>query len=247
MSIVTSILQGAAGVVGVRSGTEEPRFEVLERIGDAVEIRRYGARLAADVTVAADEMAARSAGFRRLARFIFGANRARDSIAMTAPVTVASGVGGQLGGPAVRGGSGGSARIAMTAPVTVAPTSVTRAGDVANRAADAPGVAAGPGDRDGGPRWTIRFFMPEHFTRDTLPVPDDPGIAVVEVPAETVAVIRFSGSTAPDAVQHQARLLARILATTPWRPVGAPFAQFYDPPWTLPPLRRNEVAVRVER
>ncbi|RAI34761.1 hypothetical protein CH338_20410 [Rhodoplanes elegans] len=65
-------------------------------------------------------------------------------------------------------------------------------------------------------------------------------------PADTVAVIRFSGSTAPDAVEHQARLLARLLATTRWRPLGAPFAQFYDPPWTLPPLRRNEVAMRVE-
>ncbi|MBK5957215.1 hypothetical protein CCR97_03195, partial [Rhodoplanes elegans] len=128
-------------------------------------------------------------------------------------------------------------------PVTVAPAPVGPAA-----AADAPDVAGGDRDRDrdGGPRWTIRFFMPQHFTRDTLPVPDDPGIAIVEVPADTVAVIRFSGSTAPDAVEHQARLLARLLATTRWRPLGAPFAQFYDPPWTLPPLRRNEVAMRVE-
>ncbi|MFD2183961.1 SOUL family heme-binding protein [Rhodoplanes azumiensis] len=235
MSIVTSILQGAAGVVGVRSGTEEPRFEVLERIGEAVEIRRYGPRLAADVTVAADEMAARSVGFRRLARFIFGANRARDTIAMTAPVTVAPGAGGSEG----QGGAGGSARIAMTAPVTVVPAD-TAAWSTAESASDA---------RSGGdpPRWTIRFFMPEKFTRETLPVPNDAGIAIVEVPAETVAVIRFAGSTAPEAVQHQARLLTRILKTSAWRAVGAPVAQFYDPPWTLPPLRRNEVAQRVER
>lgn len=144
MSIVTSILQGAAGVVGVRSGTEEPRFEVLERIGETVEVRRYGPRLAADVTVAADEMAARSAGFRRLARFIFGANRARDTIAMTAPVTVAPGADGPDGGRATSGSSGSSARIAMTAPVTVAPAPV-------GPAADSPGVAGNDG-RDAAPR-----------------------------------------------------------------------------------------------
>ena len=28
---------------------------------------------------------------------------------------------------------------------------------------------------------------------------------------------------------------------------GDPVVWFYDPPWTLPPLRRNEVAVRVTR
>lgn len=218
MSIVTSILQGTAGVVGIRSGIEEPRFEVLERIGDAVEIRRYAPRLAADVTIAAEETAARSLGFRRLAAFIFGANRRRDTIAMTAPVTVAP------AGPA------GTERIAMTAPVSQRPAE--------------PGGAA---PDEPVPRWTIRFTMPAAFTRDTLPVPDDDGIAIVDVPAEMVAVITFSGSTAPDAVQHQARLLSRILATSPWTPIGPPAAQFYDPPWTLPFLRRNEVAVRVER
>ncbi|MDC7788453.1 heme-binding protein [Rhodoplanes sp. TEM] len=227
MSIVTSILQGTAGVVGIRSGTEEPRFEMLERIGDAVEIRRYAPRLAADVTVAAEETAARSLGFRRLAAFIFGANRKRDKIAMTAPVTVA---------PADRAGS---ERIAMTAPVVQRPAADESATDQSPT-----GESPTGGD---GPRWTIRFTMPAAFTRDTLPVPDDAGIAIVDVPAETVAVITFSGSTAPEAVQHQARLLNRILATTAWRPVGPPAAQFYDPPWTLPFLRRNEVAVRVER
>jgi hypothetical protein len=99
----------------------------------------------------------------------------------------------------------------------------------------------------GAGRWTIRFYMPARYTRETLPVPDDAGIAIVDVPEETVAVIVFSGSTGAEAVHHQARMLERILGTTPWRIVGAPVAQFYDPPWTLPFARRNEVAVRVER
>ncbi|NVO15570.1 MAG: heme-binding protein [Rhodoplanes sp.] len=219
MSLISSIVQGAAGVVGIRSGTEEPRFAVVERIGGAVEVRRYEPRLAADVIVEGDETEARSAGFRRLARFIFGANTARQSIAMTAPVAQA---------PA---GSVGSEKIAMTAPVAQMPV--------------AP-IPAGPrgGSEQG---WTIRFTMPGEYTRDTLPVPDDAGIAIVDVPAETVAVIVFSGATSVEAVHHQARLLRRILGTTDWRIVGPPVAQFYDPPWTLPMLRRNEVAVRVER
>jgi hypothetical protein len=35
------------------------------------------------------------------------------------------------------------------------------------------------------------------------------------------------------------------LAGSKWQPQGEPVAWFYDPPWTLPPLRRNEAAVPV--
>ena len=84
LSAASALLLGACSVIGVRSGTEEPRFEVSAQQG-AVEIRRYAPRLAAETTVAAaTEEAARSEGFRRLAGYIFGGNRGQAKIAMTA-------------------------------------------------------------------------------------------------------------------------------------------------------------------
>ena len=66
---------GAAGaVVGVRHGTEEPTY-TAEPVTSRVEIRHYGPRIAAQTTVAADEVTARSDGFRRLAGYIFGGNQ----------------------------------------------------------------------------------------------------------------------------------------------------------------------------
>lgn len=50
----------------------------MERRLDGVEIRHYGPRLAAETTVEASEERARNEGFRRLARYIFGANH-RDA------------------------------------------------------------------------------------------------------------------------------------------------------------------------
>jgi hypothetical protein len=94
--------------------------------------------------------------------------------------------------------------------------------------------------------WTIRFFMPARFTLETLPIPNDPAVRLVPVPSETVAVLRFSGSTGPEAVAHQQQALLQALTGTTWAPLGTPFAWFYDPPWTIPFLHRNEVAVRVE-
>lgn len=213
VSIMTSVLQGMAGVVGIRTA-EEPRFERVERIADDVEIRRYAPRLAADVTLPGDETEVRSEGFRRLARYIFGANTTHDEIAMTAPVTQSTGV------PATGVPADGkrSETIEMTAPVAQ------------EKSAEG---------------WTIRFYMPAEYSRATLPKPDDPSITITEVPAETMAVKTFSGSIAAEAVHHEAKMLLRILKGTAWHPVGAPVAQFYDPPWTLPFLRRNEVAVRV--
>ena len=56
---------------------------------------------------------------------------------------------------------------------------------------------------------------------------------------------RAVASLAPEAVARQNAALLQALATVPWQPTGAPVAWFYDPPWTLPWLRRNEVAVPV--
>lgn len=200
MALLSGLALAGCSVVGVRSGTEEPPYTVEARIGE-VEIRTYGPRLAAETFVEDGEEAARNAGFRRLAGYIFGGNTAKQDIAMTAPVAQTS------------------ESIAMTAPV--AQDSV------------APG------------RWRIRFFMPSRYTLATLPKPNDPAVVLVEVPSQQVAVLRFSGDRSAAAVAAQQRLLLDALATSAWRPDGTPSAWFYDPPWTLPWLRRNEVSVPV--
>ncbi len=199
-----SLALGACSAVGIRSGTEEPAYEVVARLDHEVEVRCYGPRLAAETTVAGEESGkVRGAAFGRLARFIFGDNRSQAEIAMTAPVQVES----------------GRQRIAMTAPVE---------------------TAAGESSL------TMRFFMPASFTRATLPDPKDSAIRIVEVPAETLAVLRFTGSIAAGAVSARESELLDVLTGSAWRPTGPPRALFYDPPWTIPFLRRNEVAVAVE-
>ena len=100
-STVGQVLDGLGGIVGIRVGTEEPHH-LSTPLTDRVEIRRYGPRIAAETTVYADDEAARSTGFRRLAGYIFGGNHQRTKIAMTAPVAQQS------------------EEIAMTAPVSQA-------------------------------------------------------------------------------------------------------------------------------
>ena len=129
------------------------------------------------------------------------------------------------------GANNGGQSIAMTAPVTQSKQSIAMTAPVV-QARDASG-------------WTIRFIMPSSYTMQTLPLPDDANVRLVPLPAETYAVLRFSGSTTPEAIDAQRRKLLAALANGAWRPEGEPVAWFYDPPWTLPFLRRNEVAVPV--
>ena len=207
-TLLGSLLLGACSAFGIRSGTEEPRFTTVERLG-SVEIRRYAPRLAAETTVPGDAYSARGEGFRRLAGYIFGGNAGRRRIDMTAPVAQSSAQAGE--------------RIAMTAPVAQAP------------ATQASGEAG----------WVIRFYLPATLTDP--PVPNDARVRVAPVPEETVAVLRFSGTATADAVAERTKALTAALSGSPWHASGEPVAWFYDPPWTLPPLRRNEVAVPVSR
>jgi hypothetical protein len=196
------IVDSVLSIAGIRVGTEEPHFLRTPLTAD-VEVRQYGPRIAAETVVADDEDRARNIGFRRLARYIFGANHRDESIAMTAPV------GQQSAGD----------EIAMTAPVAQS--------------------------RDASDRWTIRFFMPSKWTMETLPQPDEDDVRLVTVPGETVAVLRFSGDRGPKAVADRADRLRQVLRDNAIESTGEPVAWFYDPPWTLPFRRRNEVAIPV--
>lgn len=116
----------------------------------------------------------------------------------------------------------GSDKIAMTAPVV--------------QAADATDIGEG---------WVIQFIMPSASTMATLPQPDDARVRLVEVPPAKYAVLRFSGDRSPAAVANYSSRLLDTLRDNDIEPAGEVSAWFYDPPWTLPFRRRNEVAVPV--
>jgi hypothetical protein len=195
-------LESLFGVFGVRL-YEAPAYEVLDRVADRVEIRRYGQRVAAETQLAIADDAGNNEAFKLLFAYISGANRASHSgdgeIAMTAPVAGSD-----------------KALIAMTVPVQTA-------------------------QQNGGT--VMRFYLPAKYSRDRAPAPTDARVKIVLAPAETVAVIRFSGS-GEDFAKHQTELL-EMLGGSRWRWSGAPYTLYYDAPFTLPFLRRNEAAVAV--
>ncbi len=179
--------------------TETPSYRVSLAEG-AFEVRHYGPRLMAEVTVEGDAWQARSAGFQILAGYIFGANEGRQKVAMTTPVS-------QTPTPG---------RIAMTTP-----------------ASQVPGAAGA---------WVVQFMMPGEYRLETLPRAQDPRIRFLNLQPKRQAVLRFSGQTGDARLAEQAAELERRMAARGLVATGGPHFLFYDPPWTLPEMRRNEVA-----
>ena len=95
----------------------------------------------------------------------------------------------------------------------------------------------------------MAFSMPSKYTLQSLPKPLDSNIKLVEVPAKMFAVIRFTGAY-DNLKKRRSKIneLSKWLSTRPqYKKVSEPVFAGYDPPFTLPFLRRNEVLIEIKK
>jgi hypothetical protein len=135
---------------------------------------------------------------------------------------------------------GNNERIAMTAPV------VAEAQSSAEKIAMTVPVSIEPQIADdskmaGAQRWRIHFVMPSQYTLATLPKPLNPQVKLREIPAKTYAALTYSGFNTESKVQEKTDQLLDWLKTQKIETIGKPQLARYNPPWTLPFLRRNEI------
>lgn len=199
---------------------EEPRFDVLTEDG-SYQLRRYAPVIVAETLVEGDMDAASGKGFRVIADYIFGNNT----------VTAA-------------GADNASAKITMTAPVTLEP--VARSAKIAMTAPVTAEPVAADASMATASQWRIQFVMPGEYSMQTLPKPVNPAVSLRELPARTFAVLSYSGLNTDAKVQKKTDELAAWMRSRQLQPVGAAQLARYDPPWTLPMWRRNEIQVEVK-
>jgi len=94
----------------------------------------------------------------------------------------------------------------------------------------------------------MSFVMPAAVDgASNAPVPDDGAVTVREVPARLVAVVPFPGvATAGEVDRQRQKLLGALGAYEPLDAEQYTVLQ-YNPPYTLPWRRRNEIAIVVQR
>ena len=136
----------------------------------------------------------------------------------------------------ISGANRSQSKVDMTTPVEVASTPEKIAMTVPVETAAS---ASGP--------VTMRFFLPASYTPASAPEPADPKVRIVELPNTTEAVLRFSGLGGEARIEEKTARLREALDGSDWMLAGEATTLFYDPPWTLPFFRRNEIAIPVER
>ncbi len=112
-----------------------------------------------------------------------------------------------------------SQKIAMTAPVTT--------------------------DQASDKGWRVQFVMPKQYTMETLPKPKNPLVHIKEVTGKRYAVMKFSGFNNQEKIENNTQQLREWIEVKRLHAIGQPQLARYNPPWTLPPWRRNEILIEI--
>ena len=120
----------------------------------------------------------------------------------------------------ISGGNEAEQKIAMTAPVLV--------------------------QHEGADRG-MSFVVPREVAAGKVPAPKTSGVSVDKMPDARFAVFTYAGRRTNANEAEALRLLRAWMEKRKVRAEGEPVFAYFDPPWTLPFLRRNEVMLRVAR
>ena len=180
------IILGCVLVGPIMSNVEKPKYQVVSSQAN-IEIRKYNPMIIALVEVQGERKEAIRGGFKMLADYIFGNNKSKEDIPMTAPVK----------------------------------------------------------QQKFQKNWQISFIMPSEYNMETLPQPNNKNIGLKELPSKKYIVINFSGVILDQNITlHEEKLKKHILENE-MHILSPPIYAFYNPPWTLSFMRRNEIMMEI--
>ena len=98
-----------------------------------------------------------------------------------------------------------------------------------------------------GKSWRMSFVMPSKYRLDSLPVPNNNRVRLKEILTKKFVVIEFSGTNSNENVTEHENQLMNYIEANQIKINGSPKYAFYNPPWSLPFLRRNEVMIEINQ
>ena len=94
--------------------------------------------------------------------------------------------------------------------------------------------------------YTLSFVMPSSYAMNALPKPNNPDVRLREVQKTRMAVLAFSGYASERRTANKTAQLQDSLRRAGVHSVGGPVLAQYDPPWTPPYMRHNEIQIQIE-
>ena len=98
-----------------------------------------------------------------------------------------------------------------------------------------------------GKSWRMSFVMPSKYRLDSLPVPNNNRVRLKEILTKKFVVIEFSGTNSNENVTKHENQLMNYIEANQINIIGSTKYAFYNAPWTLPFLRRNEVMIEINQ
>ncbi len=97
-----------------------------------------------------------------------------------------------------------------------------------------------------GDKWYMAFVLPNNYTLATAPIPNDSAIKLVEMPSKKLAVLSYTGVISEQSIKEKSIELQSWLTQQKYTMISPAQSAAYDPPWTLPFLRRNEIHIEIK-
>ena len=223
------------GMIFGKIDVETPKYASVAVSGllaaEQITLRRYPSQVT--VRIAGDARVGDNECFKLLARYIgvYGTpqntagGKAAEKVAMTAPVL----------------SDAQSQPISMTAPVLAEPRSTPVA-------MTAPVLSSGKSEKSEARRGApMAFVLPSCYSSiNDAPKPTDPRVVLEEIPERLVAVRTFSGLTSVKKATPMAEAMRALLVSEGFNCKSWSLAR-YNPPFTIPFLRTNEIWYEVEK
>ncbi len=96
--------------------------------------------------------------------------------------------------------------------------------------------------------WSMKFFLPKQYALEDLPLPNHPEkVKILPQEGELLAVRRFTWLLDESDLEKYEPQLLEWIEEQGYEATGEAKLAGYDPPWTLPFFRRNEVLIPVRK
>lgn len=93
----------------------------------------------------------------------------------------------------------------------------------------------------------MQFFLPSGYDNSTAPAPKNPNVSIGTLEPRIEAALQYTGSQSVQRAEQHAILMKNELEKSDWEMSGEIRSMFYNPPFSIPFLRRNEVVVTVQQ
>ena len=93
--------------------------------------------------------------------------------------------------------------------------------------------------------WKMIFILPKEYTFKKAPPPLNKKVVIKTMKEKRFAVTQFSGSLSEENFDEHTEKLRKWIKLKNYQTLSDPLFAGYNPPWTIPFLRRNEVFIEI--